>query len=171
MKEGPMTIGNVYALELKNEATATRKIIERLPEDKFQWQPHEKSMKLSRLAGHVVEMIGWTIPTIKQDELDFSTMNYTPTEYTKTSELLDTFDKNIAESTELLSNVSDADMMKNWTLRNGETIYFTMPKVAVMRSMVMNHIIHHRGQLSVYIRLLNVPVPEIYGPSADEGSM
>lgn len=171
MKESPTTVGKVYALELQNEATATRKIIERLPEDKFDWQPHEKSMNLARLAGHVVEMIGWTIPTIKQDELDFSKMDYTPPVYTKTSELLDKFDKNIADATEALSNVSDEDMAKQWTLRNGEQVYFTMSRVAVMRSMVMNHIIHHRGQLSVFIRLLDIPVPEIYGPSADEGQM
>lgn len=167
-KEQTMTIGQMIAAELKQEAVATRKMLERVPNDKFSWQPHEKSMTLARLAGHIVEMVNWTDATLKHDELDFATAGYKPKEYTDASEFVSDFDQNVSNALEILSTTSDEDMMQNWRLRNGEQIYFEMPKAAVMRTMVMNHIIHHRGQLAVYLRLLDVPVPSIYGPSADE---
>jgi uncharacterized damage-inducible protein DinB len=170
-KEGGMTIGSVLAAELTHEAGTTRTIIERLPDDKFGWKPHEKSMTLGRLAGHIIEMVGWTGSTLTQDGIDFATMNYEPRVYTTTAEMLEDFDKNVADALSVLSSVDDAEMFKSWSMRNGETLYFEMPKAAVMRSFVMNHIIHHRGQLAVYIRLLDIPVPSIYGPSADEGQM
>lgn len=167
-KEQTMTLGQMIAAELQQEARSTRKMLERLPSDKFSWQPHEKSMTLSRLAGHIVEMLMWTNATLKQDELDFATSDYKPKDYTEASELVADFDNNIADAVEILNSTSDETMMQNWRLRSGEQIFFEMPKAAVMRTMVMNHIIHHRGQLSVYMRLLDVPVPSIYGPSADE---
>ena len=170
-KESGMTIAGAMAMELKHEAIATRAILERLPADKFDWKPHEKSMTLGRLAGHIIEMVGWPGPTIKQDGIDFATMNFEPKVYTTTAAMLEDFDKNLAESLSILSNVEDAEMFKTWFMRNGETLYFEMPKAAVMRSFVLSHIIHHRGQLSVFIRLLDIPVPSIYGPSADEGNM
>lgn len=170
-KESGGAIGAGFAKELEHEAISTRKIIERLPPDKFDWKPHDKSMTLSRLAGHIIEMISWTGPTINQDGIDFATMNYEPKVYTTTASMVEDFDKNVADALSVLSNVDDAELFKTWFMRNGETLYFEMPKIAVMRSFVMNHIIHHRGQLSVFIRLLDIPVPEIYGPSADEGSM
>ncbi len=170
-KEGGMTIGGAMARELEHEAISTRKIIERLPEDKFDWKPHEKSMTLSKLAGHIIEMISWTAPTIKQDGIDFATMNYEPKVYTTTASMLEDFDKNVADAKAILTNVDDAEFFKSWYMRNGEKLYFEMPRIAVMRSFVLSHIIHHRGQLSVFIRLLDIPVPEIYGPSADEGAM
>lgn len=170
-KESGMTIAGAMAMELKHEAIATRSILERLPADKFDWKPHEKSMPLGRLAGHIIEMVGWTGPTIKQDGIDFATMNFEPKVYATTAEMLEDFDKNLAESLSILSNVEDSEMFKTWFMRNGETLYFEMPKAAVMRSFVLSHIIHHRGQLSVFIRLLDIPVPSIYGPSADEGTM
>jgi uncharacterized damage-inducible protein DinB len=170
-KEGGMTIGNGFAMELDQEARSTRKILERLPEDKFDWKPHEKSMTLAHLAGHIIEMVSWTGPTLNQDGIDFATMDYKPTVYTTTAAMLEDFDKNVAEAKEVLSKVDDSEMFKSWSMSNGEKVYFEMPKIAVMRSFVMSHIIHHRGQLSVFIRLLDIPVPEIYGPSADEGQM
>jgi uncharacterized damage-inducible protein DinB len=170
-KESGMTIGGGFVKELEHEAISTRKILERLPENKFDWKPHEKSMTLGRLAGHVIEMIGWTGSTLTSDGIDFATMNYEPKVYTSTASMLEDFDKNVADAKAILSNVDDAEMFKTWFMRNGETLYFEMPKIAVMRSFVLNHIIHHRGQLSVFIRLLDIPVPEIYGPSADEGKM
>jgi uncharacterized damage-inducible protein DinB len=121
-----------------------------------------------RLAGHIVEMVNWTDATLKQDELDFAAADYKPKEYTESSELVTDFDQNVSNAVEILNSTSDETMMQNWRLRNGEQVYFEMPKAAVMRTMVMNHIIHHRGQLAVYLRLLDVPVPSIYGPSADE---
>ena len=170
-KESEMTIGKALAAELQQEAEATRKILQRLPEDKFDWKPHEKSMTLHQLAAHVIEMISWTPPTLTQPGIDFATMDYKPAVYETTAAMLEAFEKNLSEATELLSNVSDQDLMQTWSMRNGETLYFEMPRTIVMRSFVMNHIVHHRGQLSVYIRMLDVPVPAIYGPSADEGQM
>lgn len=170
-KEQAMTIGQMLAAELKQEAGSIRKMLERLPAEKMSWKPHEKSMSLERLAGHVVEMMLWTNVTINADELDFEKMEYNPKTYTEASELVADFDKNLADTLEILNNAPNENMGNNWSLRKGEQIYFTMPKAVVMRSMVMNHIIHHRGQLSVYMRLLDIPVPSIYGPSADEGAM
>lgn len=160
-----------FLAELDNEAKVTRSCLERIPADKFDWKPHEKSMTMIRLASHVAEMFGWTKTTVKQDVLDFSTMEYTPFEPKSTGELLDFFDNHIAEAKTALAETSDETFLTEWTMRNGEQVYFTMPKVAVMRTFVMNHIVHHRGQLSVYLRLNDIPVPSIYGPSADEGQM
>ena len=167
-KEQAMFIGQMIASELKQEAVSTRKMLERIPADKFSWQPHEKSMSLVRLAGHIVEMVMWTDATLKQDELDFAASDFKPKEYTDAAQLTADFDKNIAAALDTLTSTSNETFMQNWRLRNGEQIYFEMPKAAVMRSMVMNHIIHHRGQLAVYLRLLDIPLPSIYGPSADE---
>lgn len=160
-----------FLAELDNEAKVTRTCLERVPADKFDWKPHEKSMEFGRLASHVAEMFGWTTSTVKQDVLDFATMDYKPFEPKTTDDLLAFFDKHIAEAKAALAETSDETFMTDWTMRNGEQVYFTMPKVAVMRSFVMNHIIHHRGQLSVYLRLNDIPVPALYGPSADEGKM
>lgn len=167
-KTQTMTIGQMIAAELNQEAVATRKMLERVPNDKLSWQPHEKSMTLGRLAGHIVEMVNWTDATISQDELDFATADYKPKEYTDSAELAADLDRNVSNAVEILNSISDEAMMQNWRLRNGEQVYFELPKAAVMRTMVMNHIIHHRGQLSVFLRLLDVPLPPVYGPSADE---
>ena len=157
--------------ELQQEAATARKCLERVPADKFDWKPHDKSMTFARLASHLGEMFGWTKPTIEQGGIDFATMNYKPFEPQTTQDLLDQFDQAVAESIHVLKNASDETFMEDWTMRNGDQVYFTMPKIAVMRTFVMNHIIHHRGQLTVYLRLNDIPVPSIYGPSADEGQM
>lgn len=167
-KEQTMSLGNMLAAEMTQESGSIRKMLERLPNEKMAWKPHEKSMTLERLAGHIVEMFSWTKETLTQDELDFSKFDFTPKVYTDSTDLVADLDKNIGESVETLQNTADEIMFENWTMRNGEQIYFTMPKAAVMRGFVMSHIIHHRGQLSVYMRLLDIPVPSIYGPSADE---
>jgi uncharacterized damage-inducible protein DinB len=156
---------------MEHEAGVTRAVLERIPADKFDWKPHEKSMTFGRLASHVAEMFGWTPPTMEHAELDFAKMDYKPFEPKSTDELVEFLDKNVAEAIQTLKSSPDERFMENWTMRNGETEYFTMPKVAVMRSFIMNHIIHHRGQLSVYLRLNDIAVPSIYGPSADEGQM
>ena len=165
------TIGSAYLAELEQEAKVAREVLSRVPDDKFDWKPHEKSMSFGKLASHVAEMVGWTGPTLQHPELDFATMDYKPFEPQTTEDLLEFFDKNLAEAAVVLKNMTDEGFMEPWSLRNGETIYFTMPKVVAMRSFVMNHIIHHRGQLSVYLRLNDIAVPSIYGPSADEGTM
>lgn len=165
------SISAALLAEIEQEAKTTRACLERIPADKFSWKPHEKSMEFGRLASHVAEMFGWTAPTLQQAELDFSKIDYKPFEPQTTDDLLEYFDKNVAEAIDVLRNTGDEVFMENWTMRNGETVYFTMPKIATMRSFVMNHIVHHRGQLSVYLRLNDIAVPAIYGPSADEGKM
>ncbi len=158
--------------EFEQEAQTTRKCLERIPEEKFDYKPHEKSMSFIRLAVHIAEMSDWVKETVEKDELDFSTIEYKPFEPKTTGELVEYFDKHLAEAIEALQNVSSEEVfMQNWKLRNGEQIYFEMPKIQVLRGMVFNHIFHHRGQLSVYLRLNDIPVPALYGPSADEGLM
>ena len=145
----------------------TRKSLERVPEGKTEWQPHPKSMTLGRLAGHLAELPNWAVETMKRDELSLDGQ-YTPFISSSPKELLAKFDANVAEARALIQSASDADLMKPWTLKVRGQTAFTMPKIAVLRGMVMNHIIHHRGQLTVYLRLNDVPVPSLYGPSADE---
>ena len=164
-------IASALIAEMEQEAAVTRKCLERVPAEKFDWKPHEKSMTFIRLASHVAEMFGWTPPTLEHPELDFAKMDYKPAELKTTEELVEMLDKNVSEALACLKSTSDETFMEDWTMRNGEQVYFTMPKIAVMRSFVMNHIVHHRGQLTVYLRLNDIPVPALYGPSADEGKM
>ncbi len=164
-------IASALIAEMEQEAAVTKTCLERIPTDKFDWKPHEKSMTFGRLASHVAEMFAWTPSTMEHAELDFSKMDYKPFEPKTTEELVEFLDKNVAEAIAALRSSADDRFMESWTMRNGEQVYFTMPKIAVMRSFVMNHIIHHRGQLSVYLRLNDIAVPSIYGPSADEGTM
>ena len=168
---GLNTIGARFTAELEHEAKVAREVLSRVPADKFDWKPHEKSMSFGKLASHVAEMVSWTGPTLQYPELDFGKIDYKPFEPKSTEELLEYFDKNLAEAADVLRNITDEQFIEPWTMRNGEKVYFTMPKVVAMRSFVMNHIIHHRGQLSVYLRLNDIAVPSIYGPSADEGAM
>ncbi len=165
------SIASAFIAEIEHEAATARTCIERVPEEKFDWKPHEKSMSFGKLASHIAEMFGWTPPTLEHPELDFAKMDYKPFEPKTNADLLDYFDKNVAEAIQTLQNTPDQTFMENWTMRNGEQVYFTMPKAVVMRSFVLNHIVHHRGQLSVYLRLNDISVPSIYGPSADEGQM
>src|SRR5688572_4014796 len=164
-------IASALIAEMQHEAQVTRTCLERIPAEKFDWKPHEKSMAFGQLASHIAEMFGWTPPTMEKAELDFATMDYKPYEPKTNDDLLEFFDKNVSEAIETLKNSPDERFMETWTMKNGEKVYFTMPKIAVMRSFVMSHIIHHRGQLSVYLRLNDIAVPSIYGPSADEGQM
>jgi len=160
-----------FTEELKHETNNTRKILERLPMEKLSWKPHEKSMNLERLSQHIAELPTWITLTIKQDELDFA-KGYTPSpKFNSTEELIEQLNKNVALATKALEETTDEHLLKPWTLRNGEQIFFTMPRAVVIRNMVFNHIIHHRAQLGVYLRLLNVPLPTIYGPTADESVM
>ena len=164
-------IATALIAEMEHEAAVTRTVLERVPADKFDWKPHDKSMPFGRLASHIAEMFAWTPSTLEHAELDFSKMDYKPFEPGSTEELVEFLDKNVTEAIAALRSSPDERFMENWTMRNGEQVYFTMPKIAVMRSFVLNHIVHHRGQLSVYLRLNDIAVPSIYGPSADEGTM
>lgn len=163
-----MPINQPFITELEQEAKATRKVLERVPLEKSAWKPHEKSTPLGRLATHVAEIPGWITSTLGADELDFSKFDYKARVAGASSELLQIFEENYSKGMESLKNASDDDFSKNWTMRNGERIYFTLPKVSVIRTFAFNHQYHHRAQLTVYLRLLNVPLPYVYGPTADE---
>jgi len=168
-----MSIAQMMLPEFDHEAANTRKCLERLPEDKFGYKPHEKSGTLGWLADHVARLIGWTKETFTLTELDLSPDGkpFVPPPPPKTTaELLAIFDAGAAAGRAALAAASDEDMMVLWSLKmNGQTI-FQMPRAGCYRSMVMNHMIHHRAQLTVYMRLLDIPVPGLFGPSADEKS-
>src|SRR5579862_8995222 len=165
-----MPINQAFLGEFDFEMAGTRKTLERIPEDKFGWAPHEKSMKLGRLASHLAEMSGWVKDTIDKDEIDIGGYSGPPDPKTR-KEVLDLFDKNVKTARAALAAANDdAAWMKTWEMKKDGKAIFSMPKVAVMRSFIFNHNVHHRAQLGVYLRLNNIPVPSIYGPSADEGS-
>jgi uncharacterized damage-inducible protein DinB len=163
-----MSIAQSLLPEFDHEMANTRRTLERIPEDKLGFVPDPKSMPLGRLAGHITEMVNWGAVTMQTDSLNISPADFTPLVATSREQLLGEFDKNVAAARKELESASDADYMKPWTLSFQGNVMFTMPKVGVIRSMVMNHIIHHRAQLTVYYRMTGVPVPALYGPSADE---
>ena len=168
-----MTIGQSMLAEFDQEMQNTRKMLERVPEEKWNWKPHEKSGTVGWLAGHVAHLPDWLATTIKLDQFDYAPVNgpqYTLPKIDNRTELLAVFDKTSADARAALGSVSDAEMMASWKLLAGGQEIFTMPRVAVIRGFVMNHLIHHRAQLSVYYRLVGVPVPGMYGPSADEAT-
>ena len=162
-----MAINEAFLGELDYEATSTRKMLERIPADKFDWKPHEKSMTMGQLAIHVADMFTWYSATLETDEMDFA-KGYEQPKPENAEQLVALFDKNLAAAKESLKNASAENFGNSWRLRNGEQIFFEMPKTAVLRTFVVNHIVHHRGQLAVYLRLNDIPVPSVYGPSADE---
>lgn len=166
-----MAISESLLPEFDHEMTNTRKTLERVPDGKSDWKPHAKSMAMGGLATHVGNIPTWANYTIDQDSLDLAPsgepLPQTPVA-NSTAELLTTFDENVAKARAAIANASDAEFFKPWTLMNNGNPILTMPKVAVLRSFVMNHLIHHRAQLGVYLRLNDVAVPSIYGPSADE---
>lgn len=166
-----MSLNAPLIAELQHEAVTTRKCLERLPETEFNWKPHEKSMTLGELAIHVAEMTGWVAETINKPEMNFATDYVRPPAITTTADLVAYFDQRAADAADALKSASDENLMQNWTLRSGDKILLSMPRIQALRGMVMNHIVHHRGQLSVYMRLKGISVPAIYGPSADEGAM
>jgi uncharacterized damage-inducible protein DinB len=167
-----MTIGQMMLGEFDQEMQNTRKTLERCPDDKWNWKPHDKSGTVGWLAGHIATMPGWTAVTLTTDQLDYAPVDgpaYQPPKTDNRKELLAVFDKSAAEARTALSTVSDQEIMKPWKLLAGGKEILTLPRVACLRGMIFNHIIHHRAQLTVYYRLLGIPVPALYGPSADEG--
>ena len=154
--------------ELKHEAASTKRILERVPEGKFDWKPHEKSMSLGRLASHVAELPGFLNSILTMDDVDFAKGHYKALHPKTPEELLSVFQQKLDEVVETLQNTSDEKMQASFTLRSGDHVIATVPRMIAVRSMALNHIIHHRGQIAVYLRLLDVPVPGMYGPSADE---
>jgi uncharacterized damage-inducible protein DinB len=162
-----MAIIDALLLEFDHEWATTRRLLERVPPAQFAWKPHEKSMSLGQLAGHLSNIPNWCIATLSADSLDLSTY-VRPPEPESLEALLKAFDARLAAARNQLASVTDPELLAPWTLKNGAQEYFTMPKISVLRTFVMNHQIHHRGQLSVYLRLNNVAIPPIYGPTADE---
>lgn len=156
--------------EFDMEMANTRKILERVPEEQLAFRPHARSFTLGRLAGHVAEMPMWGVMTLAKDELELrpADAGYTAHVLESKAETVAFFDEQLRQARALLEAATDETMMRPWTLTDQGHTVLVMPKVAVFRSFVMNHMIHHRGQLGVYLRLNDVPVPGLYGPSADE---
>lgn len=154
--------------EYTSECASTRRLLASVPMDKLSWRPHEKSMPLGNLAIHIADLPNWVPITLERSELDFATEPYNPKKATTTEELLKIHDDATAAALQSIQNSSAEVLVKeNWTMRNGDKVYFTMPKIAVLRSSAFNHLYHHRGQLTVYLRLLDIPVSGMYGPTAD----
>jgi len=163
-----MAIRDLLLPEFDQEMANTRKMLEAVPEQRFDYQPHAKSWKLDHLAGHVAELPNWATFTMKVDVLELEPGQYPPFEPTTHKQLLDQFEKYAREAHLALAVATDEQLNKLWIMKwEGKTV-ITMPRISVLRTMVLNHLIHHRAQLGVYLRMLDVAVPGMYGPSADE---
>jgi uncharacterized damage-inducible protein DinB len=161
-----MTIAETFLPEFDQEMAVTRRLLERVPGDKGKWKPHPKSFPLGHLAQLVATMPGWITNIVTQTSLDLgASSGYS---YESTETLLSLFDKHVGEARGAMSAASDADFAVSWSLTHGEKVPFSAPRVVVVRQTI-NHLVHHRGQLTVYLRLQDVPIPSIYGPTADEG--
>ena len=162
-----MKILDALLPEFDHEMATTRRVLERVPEAQFAWKPHDKSMSLSELAGHLSHIPYWCTATLQDTSLDLATYPRHPPPSTR-ADLLQGFDDRVAAARAKLVTAADPEFLVPWTLKHGDQEFFTMPRISVLRTFVMNHMVHHRGQLTVYLRLNNVPVPAIYGPTADE---
>ncbi|MGQ0720144.1 MAG: DinB family protein [Candidatus Eiseniibacteriota bacterium] len=166
-----MSIADALVADFREEAENTRKVLAAVPDDRMDWKPHAKSMSLGRLAGHIAETPAWT-PSMMQDELDFAKAgagweSFAPS---KGSELLERFEREIEAFPRLLSGKTDDFLKRTWTMRHGDHVLWQVPRHTAIRLTSIHHIVHHRGQLTVYLRLLGVPVPPTYGPTADTES-
>ena len=161
-----MTIAETLLPEFDQEMKTTRRLLERVPTDKGTWKPHQKSFSIGHLAQLLSWMPGWITNTLTSDSLDLAgAAGYS---YETTEKLLADFDKNVKEARAAIAGSSDADFQKQWSLKRGDQVFMTMPRGVVTRQHI-SHLVHHRGQMSVYLRLLDIPVPSMYGPTADEG--
>lgn len=165
-----MTLSAALLPEFDHEMANTRKTLERVPEDKFGWKPHEKSTSLGKLAGHLAQLPNLAKFIVGQDSLDVTSRLGGPLEPSSREQVLQEFDKSTDMARAAIAGASDQNLLQSWTLRAGEKVIFTLPRIGALRAMVMNHMIHHRAQLGVYLRLNDVPVPATYGPSADESA-
>lgn len=163
-----MNIIDGIAGELEFEAKNTRKVLDRIPEAKFGWKPHEKSMTMGKLASHVAEIPQWVKTTLEMEEFNLDPATFKPFEAKTAKELTQKFDDSVKGALAAMKGVSNESLMKIWRMKSGGKLMVEMPRIAVLRGFVLNHSVHHRGQLTVYLRLNNIPVPAIYGPSADE---
>ena len=156
-----------FAKELEAESKTTRKMFERVPDEKFSWKPHEKSMTLSQLVTHIAELPTWLKMILDTEELDFAKSRYKPALLTGRTALLEFFEQSLVVGKTALDEASPSQLGENWSMRNGAQVFFTRPKEEMIRS-VFCQVVHHRAQLGVYLRLLDIPIPGSYGPSADE---
>ncbi len=165
------SLTSALAAELNHEAATTRRLLERIPGDKLDWRPHAKSMSLGRLAGHIGELLGWGQATVEHPEVDLGAIpeDQRGAVAKSVDGLLGDFDRGVAGFAGVLDAAEDEQLYEPWKLRNGDQVMFEMPRIAALRGFVYSHLIHHRGQLTVYLRLLDVPLPQTYGPTADEG--
>jgi uncharacterized damage-inducible protein DinB len=163
-----MTMSQTLLPEFDNEMKITRRALERVPDDKFDWKPHEKSMTMGKLAGHLAELPGFAAAIISTDGLNFDKGDYKPAVVTNRAEALAVFDKSVGAAREAIVGATDDHLRQPWKMIYQEKPLFDAPRTIALRSMMMNHLVHHRGQLTVYLRLNDVAVPAIYGPSADE---
>jgi uncharacterized damage-inducible protein DinB len=167
-----MTISELLFPEFDQEVANTRIMLARVPDNKGEWKPHEKSMMLGALAGHIAQLPSWAARIVDTETLDLAPVlsgGHKPYVANSTEELLQSFDKNVSEARGSLTKASDEHLNRIWTIRVGEKIITSAPRLQMIRSMFMNHLIHHRAQLGVYLRLNDIPLPALYGPSADEG--
>jgi uncharacterized damage-inducible protein DinB len=165
-----MPIGQAILPEFDHEMASTRRTLERLPEDKFDWKPHAKSTSLGQLAQHLAMLAGLGKMLIETQGFDMAQRRQPPAMKSR-AEVLAAFDKNVPESRAAIAGATDELLLAPWSLTSGGKEIFTLPRIGAVRTMVLNHMIHHRAQMGVYLRLNDVPVPSIYGPSADEGGM
>ncbi len=157
-----------FSAELSREIQTTRRMLERAPEGRFDWRPHPRSMSLGELAAHLAEVLWWQTTTLDSDEFDIGVPRPPRSNPESSEALLKEYDAKAEELMQALARTSEADLSRAWTLRHGEHVIFASPKRDVLRTFGISHMVHHRGQFSVYLRLLDVPVPPSYGPTADE---
>jgi uncharacterized damage-inducible protein DinB len=160
-----VTIAEVFLREFDGEMETTRRVLERVPPDRLDWSPHPRSMTMKKLAGHVAELASWGV---RLQESSFEVGSRPSMEFESVGQLLARFNENVAASREAIARKTDGDLRECFTVTRGGTTFFRMSKASILRRVFMNHLVHHRGQLSVYLRLNDVPLPPIYGPSADE---
>ena len=161
-----MALADALIPEFDHEMATTRRVLERVPEAHFTWKPHEKSWSFGELASHLSRIPHWCTLTLRAPSLDLATLDRPGV--APYGELVKGYDERVAGARALLVRATDSELLSPWTLKHGEQEFFTMPKMSVLRTFVMNHSIHHRAQLGVYLRLNNIPVPAVYGPTADE---
>lgn len=154
--------------DVDRELSKTRRLLERIPDDKLGWKPHEKSWTLGQLGAHIANLPTWKTMSLTTDGFDMAAPQPSRAEPTSSTEILEAFDKNVADFNSAYEGANDDVLTSMWSLRHGDHVISSDPKHEVLRQWGISHMIHHRGQLSVYLRLLNVPLPPIYGPTADE---
>lgn len=166
-----MSIIEALAAELEQESAGTRKYLERVPEEHFGWKPHEKSFTMGELSSHLANILNWAVTTFEVDEFIFNPQEFVPFKASTHEELMAEFDKNVPAALGAIRKSNDEQLSATWRMKMGDKVLFEMPRIAVFRSMIMHHTAHHRGQLGIYLRMKDVPLPKLYGPTADDQSM